>query len=486
MHGLPRTAWCGALLVGALIGGAGAARAQQALTLAQTVELAQRQGLQATIARHNLDAARAGHRAFTARLRPQLSLSGDVPSYTRAIVPAPQPDGNLQFRPQQQTNAQLNLVMSQEIPQTGGSISVVSALNQLKRTGAPETWSSTPVSVQVSQPIMRPRTVAWNREEEELRADVAERQYAEAIEDAAANAVGAFFDLYAARNALQNAIDNVARNDTLHRLAIARRDMASIGEVEVLQSELALLRARQSRDQAQISYDRAAAALRLLLNLPAGAPVDIVESPGLPSVTVDTALAVMQALRNRAAFASLDLQDTQAERAEATARLNNGIGANLTASYGYNATAPEFADAYTDLLDRQTFRLNLSVPIVQWGAGSAEVQAARAQRQGVAVNRRLTEGQVQMDVEFAARQLAQAQQGLAIAQQADSVARQRFELALLHYRNGTLPLENLFNAQNEMNNAVQQRVESMRQVWTQYYALRRATMYDFEAGRVLR
>jgi outer membrane protein TolC len=66
------------------------------------------------------------------------------------------------------------------------------------------------------------------------------------------------------------------------------------------------------------------------------------------------------------------------------------------------------------------------------------------------------------------------------------VARQRFELALLHYRNGTLQLENLFNAQNEMNNAVQQRVDSMRQIWTQYYSLRRAAMFDFETGRPIR
>jgi outer membrane protein TolC len=415
-----------------------------------------------------------------------MSLSGDVPSYTRAIVPAPQPDGNLQFRPQQQTNSQLNLVVTQELPQTGGSIAVISALNQLKRTGAPETWSSTPVSVQLTQPILRPRVQAWNREEEELRAEVAERNYAEAIEDAGASAVGAFFDLYAARITLQNATDNVARNDTLYQLAVARRDQASVGAVEVLQSELALLRARQTRDQAQISHDRAEAALRLLLNLPDDAPVDIVDSLGTPTVVVDTALAVAQARQNRAAFVTLELQDTQAHRAETQARLNNGVGANLTASYGYNAIAPQFGDVYGDLLERQTFRLNVTMPILQWGAGDAEVEAARAQRAGVAVSRRLTEGQVAMDVEFAARQLAQAQQGLAIAEQADSVARQRFELALLHYRNGTLQLENLFNAQNEMNNAVQQRVDSMRQIWTQYYLLRRATMFDFEAGRPIR
>jgi len=115
---------CRALLV-ALLLGAVPLKAQDSLTLDQAVALAEKQGLQAQSARSALAAANARGRAYGDRLLPQISVDGNVPNYSRAIVAVVQPDGSQLFTPLQQTTSQLGLTVSQKLPFTGGNVHYV-------------------------------------------------------------------------------------------------------------------------------------------------------------------------------------------------------------------------------------------------------------------------------------------------------------------------------------------------------------------------
>lgn len=464
------------------------ASAQQALTLQQAVDMAQRQGLQAQAAASTRDAARSRDRAFGARLLPQLALSGNLPRYNRSIIPVVQPDGSTFFRPQQEMNSDLNMVMSQRLPFTGGTLNLSSRLAQLKKSGSTstETWNSSPFNVSLSQPILRSNSQGWDNQEQGLRSEVAEQQYREAREDIALQTATAYFDLYAAQTALRNATTNAATNDTLYRLNQGRYEVGKIGENDLLQSELALLRSRTTLDGARLEHDRAFAALRLALNIAPNVPLEIAAPTSVPDLNPDTALAVVQALRNRSQVTDLELQETTARRRISEARFNGGIGAQLTASYGYNATAPDMNLAYRDLQDAQQLTLNVQVPLIQWGARSADVQAARAERSRVLSSGRATREQVAQEAHFAALQLSQSRRQLVIAAKSDTVASKRFEVAYNRYVIGRIGMDNLYLAQNEKDQALLQYVQSLRGYWNAYYRLRRLTLYDFEAGAVIR
>lgn len=463
-------------------------QAQRPLNLTQAIDLAQRQGLQARAAEASRDAARRRDRAFTARRLPQLSLTGDVPVYNRSIIEVVQPDGSSEFRPQQQTNTSLNLQMAQRLPITGGSLFVSSALARLDVSGTRDVrnWSSTPLSVGIRQDILRPNAFKWDGREQELRADAAERQYLEAREDVAIAVTQSFFDLYTARLDLENATRNAATNDTLYTLNKGRFEVGKIGENDLLQSELALLRARNAVDGARLTYDRALASFRLAVNAPASAPVDIVVTGDIPDVVADTALAVQQALRNRAQALELELQDVQARRRINEARLNNGIGATLLAAVGLNQTAGDMNAAYRDLLNQQRFSLALQMPIVQWGARSNDIQAARADQDRVTATGRAAREQLIQDAHFAVLQLEQSRRQLALSAKADTVAAKRFEVAYNRYVIGRIDMDNLYLAQNEKNQALAQYLQSLRGYWLAYYRLRRVTLYDFATGTVIR
>jgi len=308
----------------------------------------------------------------------------------------------------------------------------------------------------------------------------------EAREDEAIGSTTAFFDLYSARMALANATTNAAVNDTLYTLNKGRFEVGKIGENDLLQSELALLRARNAADEARLNHDRALAALRLALNVAPEVPLDIDVPTTVPDVVADTVVAVEQALRNRAQVLDLQLQGVQARRRIGEARLLNGVGATLQASVGLNQTAADVNAAYRDLLNQQRFSLAVQMPLIQWGARSNDVLAARADQDRVEANGRLAREQVAQDAHFAALQLSQSRRQLALAAKADTVAAKRFEVAYNRYVIGRIGMDNLYLAQNEKDQALQQYVQSLRGFWLAYYRLRRVTLFDFVTGSAIR
>lgn len=462
--------------------------AQQQLTLRQAIELADKQGHQASAAVSTRDAARYRDRAFFSRRLPQLTLGGTVPAYNRSIVPIDQPDGTTLFRPRDQTNTSLTMTMTQQLPVTGGSFFVQSALSQVSVSGESSfrTWSSTPISFGLRQDILKPNVAGWDRREEIVRAELSERQYLEAREDIATQTANAFFDVYAARVNLETQTKNVAVNDTLYTLNKGRFEVGKIGENDLLQSELALLRSRTTLDAARLEFDRANSALLLALNLPKNAPVEIVVSTEVPDFTADTALAVAEALRNRASVYDVALQDVQARRRITEARLGGGVGATILASYGYNATAPERRLVYRDLLEARQFSMSVQIPLMQWGARGESVRAAEADRDRSVRLGQSTMDQTAQEAHFAALQLAQARRNVALSAKADTVAGKRFEVALNRYVIGRIFIDNLFVAQAEKDAARAQFVQALRGYWQAYYRLRRLTLYDFEAGQPIR
>jgi outer membrane protein len=467
-------------------------RAQEPLTLQEAVRLAQAQSRDARAARAARDASRYRDRAFWRRLLPQLSVGGVLPQYNRSIVPVLLTDstGNAVtlFRPQQQTSMQLGLSLAQTLPFTGGQLYVTSSLQRLDLSGtqSSRTWSSAPFTIGLRQDIFRPNAATWDRRVQKAQAEADIRTYRAALEDIAVQATDRFFAAYAARRGLANAEANVVVNDTLYRINTGRLEVGRIGENDLLQSQLALLRARAALEAARLENERATAALRLALGLPPDRAIDLAVTTDVPAVEPDTAVAVAEALRNSAAVSETALQDIQASRRVTEAQLSTGTGATLQASYGLNATAPDMRMAYQNLLESRTFQVSVAMPLWQWGAHGASVRAAEADRDRTTEESGAALEQLALQAKFAALALTQARRNLAVQAVADSVAGKRFEVAYNRYVIGKISVDNLYIAQNEKDQALLQFVSALRGYWIAHYQLRGITLYDFVADKPIR
>jgi len=477
--------------VGALLALALAAaplRAQAPLSLQDAIRLAQENGHDARAARDAHESARDRDQAFRQRLFPQLSLGGTLPQYNRSIIPVLQPDGTTQFRPQQQTSTTLSLNLSQTLPLIGGDLFVTSSLQRLDLSGAQslQTWSSAPFSIGVRQDILRPNAANWDRRVQNAQIASDERDYLATLETVAVQVADLYFAGYAARKGLANAEANATVNDTLYRINTGRLQVGKIGENDLLQSQLALLRAHAALEAARLEDARATAALRLALGLPADRLITFAVTTDVPDLEPDTAVAVTEALRNSATVSQAALQDVQASRRVTEAQLADGIGATVQASYGFNATAPDMRTAYQNLLESRTLQVSVQMPLWQWGAHGSGVRAAKADRDRATEQSRSALEQLAMQAKFAALSVTQARRNLAVQAVADSVAGKRFEVAYNRYVIGRITIDNLYIAQNEKDQALLDFVAALRGYWIAYYQLRGITLYDFVAAKPIR
>ena len=457
------------------------------LTLQDAILRAQQQGPAAQVARSARDAARYRDDAFNARLLPQLVLSGDAANLNRAINPIDLPDGSTQFVSQANNRSSIGLGFSQEIPLTGGRVTVGSQVSRIDEFGSRSSriYQTSPILVRLEQALFRPREIVWDKRIQNLDARVAEQAYLEAREDVARATADAFFNLYAQQMTLRNASSNVTINDTLFTLNKGRYEVGKIGENDLLKSELALLRARAAADDARVARARAEAALRRLIAYPEGQPLEILTPDSIPLVNADPDVAEREALRNSSVIKQNELDDVQTRYGISRARADNRFNATVAASVGFNQTASAFGESYQSPLGRQQVSVGVNLPMIQWGAGRAAVEAAKSTNQRVVTSNKIRRDALAEDARFSALQLQQAQRTVVLAAKADTVASKQFEVARNRYIIGKIANDALYLAQNEKDAAVLAYVQALRSYWTSFYYLRRVTLYDFAAGREL-
>ena len=454
---------------------------QSPLTLRDAIAMAQQHSPAAQVARTVRDGARYRNDAFNARLFPQLSLSGTAANLSHAINPITLPDGSTEFIGQAQNQSSFALGFSQQIPLTGGTVSVSSGVSRLDLFGGTNAryYQTTPITVSVQQDLFKPRTIVWTKREQSLTASVATRAYFEAQEDIAAATADAFFDLYAQQMTLANAVGNATVNDTLYTLNKGRFEVGKIGENDLLKSELALLRARAAVADAQLATDRAEAVLRRTIAYPDGQPLSIVTPDSIPVVEVNPDVAVAEALRNSSSMTQNTLNTVLARQAVAQARSNSGFTATILASAGFNQTAATLRQSYQSPLGAQSLTVGVQLPMVQWGAGRAEVNGAKADAANVTASNQIRRDALVEDARFSALQLEQARRNIELAAKADTVAEKEFDVARHRYVVSKISNTDLYAAQEEKDAAVIAYVQALRTYWTAYYHLRRVTLYDF-------
>jgi outer membrane protein TolC len=470
-----------ALIAVVLASVAAAQEAPPVLTLQGAVERAQREGTAAKVARSVRDAARYRNDAFNQRLLPQLFVSGNAADLDRGINPITLPDGSTQFISQSQNQSSLSAGFSQAIPLTGGTVTVGSSVSRIDQFGGSNEkyYQTSPFVISLQQDLFRPRQIVWNRRVQDLSATVAERSYLEAREDVAGEAADAFFNLYAQEMSLRNSMTNAATNDTLYLINKGRFQVGKIGENELLKRELNLLKAKASVEDSKLARDRAEAALRRIIAWPEGQPLTIATPDSIPAIEVDPPKAVEEALRNSSATQQNNLDEVNARRGLSQAHSNNQFTATIRASAGFNQTASAFGQAYQSPLGKQSLTVGINLPLLQWGAGSAEVAGAEADIQRMQASNRQRHDQVAEDARFSALQLDQARRNIVLAAKADTVAAKQFEVARNRYTTGRITATDLYNAQGEKDQALVAYVQSLRSYWTAYYHLRRVTLFDF-------
>lgn len=458
------------------------------LTLGEVVQLAREQSISSKQAATLQKTNYWKYRTFLADYKPQLSLDGSLPSFTRSFIPVQQPDGTIAFQPVSNNNSILNLALSQNIALTGGSIYVQHQLQRFDNFLNRNTlYNGIPFALGLSQPLFRFNPMKWDRRIEPLRYAESNQQYAESLEQVALDATALYFDLLVAQVNLQIAETNRTNNDTLYTIAQHKVALGKISRNDLLQLQLSVLNARKDLASARQTAEVASLKLRAFLNLQRDnntwRPLDLAIPGQISTFSVDMQQALAEAFANRSDAIAFQRRRLEADRDVDKAHKDNGLNAVLNADFGLTNRGTRPTDVYVRPQDRQFVEVRFTVPIIAWGRQQARIETAKANAeltlQSVEQGKRTFEQQIYTQVTL----LDMLRQQVTLTAEADQIAQQRYQIAQERFKLSDLTVTDLGIAIQDKDRARRDAILALRDYWQSYYTLRLLTLYDFETNQ---
>ena len=472
-----------------ILGSCYTSQAQQNITadLDKIISTAQNSSPDALVAESRLVNSKWRNVAFYAGFKPQLRLNATLPDLNRSINRINLPDGTVEFRSQSFMNTNVGISLFQVIKKTGGSVSVGTNLNRLDQFESAsnpyqKSYLSNPVSLFLDQPLFAFNAYKWDEKSNDLEYESQKKQYVEQREAIAFDAVNNFFNLYVTGIQLENAERNQVYLDSLNIIAEGRFSVGRIAETEMLQVKLGSKNASARVSQLQLNHQIQTEELRDFLGISEEVIFDLMAPADPPMYLIDKNLAVNEATKNRSRTIEFRQRLLEADRAVEEARRNAGPSVSLTGTLGLRGTSPSFSESYQGLLDQESVRLSISVPIADWGLTKAQKEIAKSNLELEQLQVSLDQNNFEREITVNINQLDLKRRQLKLQKEALGIATLRIDIAKKRYQIGKTDVQDLNIAIQEHRESIQQYYSALWSVWQAHYEIRNLTLYDFVAN----
>ncbi len=455
------------------------------LTLADIIDVAQKKSPSYQKAITNAETGFWTYKSYRSTLFPQLGLSATMPNYNAGNDRIEQPDGSYIFRKRSILYNSASLRIRQNIPLTGGELSLFSNLNR-NQVFAPNPildYLSVPLSFSYSQPMLLYNGIRWSKKIQPLLYNEAMKKYTEDIENISIETSNLFFAAVTSQINYEIASLNFNNTDTLYQISKGRYNLGKIAENDLLQIELNLLNAENDLYKANIQMDNNYQDLMRFL----GYPLDTNLRLALPSIIPPLALseekALEEAYENKSQILEFERRKLQADQKIAQARGNSGYNLNIQGNFGVSSVGNTIGESYAGNNNQQQFvALSFTVPIVDWGAAKSRVKIARSSKDLDLVNIEQDEINFEQEIRIEVKNYYSQRKQVSISAKADTIGQKRYMVTKQRYLLGKISITDLNLAQTEMSQAKRNYITALRNSWRSYFRIRVLTLYNFETN----
>ena len=456
------------------------------LRLQEVIALAQEQSAVARQVETTRETSYWEWRSFKAAYKPQLSVEGILPDFSRTFNPVTQPDGTLEFKPVTNNFSEMGLTLQQVISPTGGSVFVTSLMQRFDDFDRTQTrYNGNPAIIGFEQPLFAYNKLRWAKRIEPLRYEESRKQYVEDLEEIAVTATGLYFDLLLAQVNQSIAAKNLANNDTLYQVAQEKYKLGRLSKNDLLQLRLAVLNAGLDQAQAVLDAQTALLALKTYVGLRDSLELQLQVPEDVPAADIQPVVALAEAHKNRKESLNFQRRLLEAESGVAKAKGDNGFNASVYATFGLTNRGEKWRDIYEQPDNQQRAQIGFSMPLLDWGRQRADYKVAELNQKLVQHTVAQEEASFEQAVITQVNQYNTLKNRIRATSEADAIAQERYEIAKSMYLIGRISITDLNIALAEKDQARRAYIASLSGFWDAYYGLRQLTLYDFEKQEVL-
>ncbi len=456
-------------------------KAQTSINLKEAIGLAKQKSPDYEALKNRTESSFWQFNNYKSSFLPQIRLDATVPSYSNAITRITDDNGNDIFVSQNQARFDATLGINQNVPFLGGTFSVGSSLEQIERFGdnSGTNFSVTPFSISYFQNSIFYNPFKWDKKIEPLRYEESQKAFIEEMENISITTCRRYFNLLKSQMQLKIAKNNLSNQDTLYQIAQGRFTMGKIAENDVLQMELALLNSRNSVTTFEINLKQASQNMSRYLGLDSeDIELSIPEQLSLFEVDVNKALA--EASENRKSVIEFRRKRLEAEKEVARVKGSNRLTIDVNANLGVSNQSNEFDTLFDNFNKQNGVTVRLGIPIFDWGVSKSERKMAESNLNLVNTNIKQDQQAFEQEILLHTLNWSNQRDFLATSEKALDIANKRYEITKKRYILGKITITDLNLAQQEKDQSLVTYLNSLEKFWTDYYTLRRLTLYDFE------
>jgi len=451
-------------------------------SLDEIIAKAHEQSPEAIVARHNFRASYWEFRSWEASRLPSLNLSGTIGNYNRSLQAVQDATtGEIRYVDNNNLRNRLTLSASQNIPLTGGTLSIDTDLARLDQydSGDPVLYNSQPISISYLQPLNGYNAMRWAKEISPREYEQAKRVYLEAMEAVTLRATELYFDMLLSARRLDLSQKNHANTQTNYRMARERFSIGAVTRSDLLQLELRLTNDALAINTNKQTFDRAMFALRSYLGYTDQVTITLRDPGPVPGLTLDYVTVIDHIYQNSSFALGQEIQQLLAEESVARARSERGVDLTFNARFGLTQQGTTFPEAYRNPMDQEVVSLGIRLPLVDWGRGRGRVRMARSQQEVIRTQVEQAHTDLRQRIMMDVFEFNNQGRQCALAARADSISQERYRITMERFANGSVGVLDLNTAQSEQDEAVTRYLDELRAFWVAYYTLRRQSLYDY-------
>ncbi len=458
----------------------GAAR-ELTLTLGDAIAMARVQSVDAAVALDELKTAYWQWRSYRAERLPEVTLSATIPSYNDRYTAYMNQDGEYSYVRTHNLDAQAALSVKQNIPLTGGTVSLSSSLDYMRQfeDGGSNRFLSIPVALTLEQPVFGVNTFRWDSRIEPVRFREAKAAFLSATEDVALTTVNYFFTLIMSHENVAIAEQNLANADKLYAVAVEKRKMGQISENDLRQMELNVLDARADLTECRSTLKSDMFTLRSFLDLGEDVEIVPVVPEAIPAAHITYDDALERALANNKFAKNIFRRQLEADYEVAKAK-GDLRQIKLYAQAGFTGTDHRFDHAYDRLRGNQMIEVGVSIPLVDWGKRRGKGKVAESNRRVVQSRLRQETLDFNQQLFVLVERFGNQQQQLDIALRANEIADQRYNTNFETFMIGKISTLDLNDSQTTKDESKRRYINELYKFWNYWYRIRSLTLYDYE------
>lgn len=451
------------------------------LSVLHAIEIARKQSPDVLVARHSFRSSYWNYCYYKANYKPTLSFAS-TPYYNNQINIVTMEDGTSKYVRQKQVRTDGSLSISQNIPWTGGNISINTSLQRLDILGSSKyhTYKSNPITIGLQQSIFGYNALKWDKKIEPLRFEEAKKSYVETLELVSVNTITRFFNLARAQSNLEIAQTNFANADTLYTFAKGRYNIGTITENEMLQLEINRLTEESNMSNAQLEVYDYMEALRAYLGITEEVTIKTEVTHHIPELTINLEDALTKAIDNSPDILNMERRKQQSESNVAYARSQTGLKADIYAQLGLTQTSDQFNQVYKDPQNYQYIELGIRIPILDWGRSKGRISVAKSNRDMVYTQVEQDRTNFELNISKLVKQFNLQAGRVQVAAKTDYTATRRNDIARRLYILGRSTILDMNAAVSEQNLSRKNYINTLHSYWQLYYTIRSITLFDFE------